>query len=139
VQGPFGDAPQPTQGYQLALTPRQIYRLGIAATDAACVGSDGKPFAQLAAQRQDAILSALEHGTLAFEELPAKTFFEMLLQNTVEGFFSDPIHGGNREMIGWKLVGFPGAAGAYVGAIEQHGKPFAQAPVSLAELEGHHH
>jgi len=38
-----------------------------------------------------------------------QAFFDLLLQTPIEGFFSDPIYGGNRDMIGWKLIGFPGA------------------------------
>ena len=34
----------------------------------------------------------------------------MLLQNTVEGFLADPMYGGNRDFVGWKLIGFPGPA-----------------------------
>ncbi len=39
----------------------------------------------------------------------ATEFFEQALQHTIEGFFADPIYGGNREMVSWKLIGFPGA------------------------------
>ena len=37
-----------------------------------------------------------------------RAFFELLLQNTMEGFFADPSYGGNRDMVGWKMIGFPG-------------------------------
>jgi gluconate 2-dehydrogenase gamma chain len=31
----------------------------------------------------------------------------------MEGFFCEPYYGGNRDMIGWKLVGFPGQQYGY--------------------------
>jgi gluconate 2-dehydrogenase gamma chain len=48
-----------------------------------------------------------------------------------EGFFSDPLYGGNRDMIGWKLIGFPGARYDYRPYIAQHGKKLAIEPVGL--------
>jgi gluconate 2-dehydrogenase gamma chain len=134
MQGPYAEG-LPTQGYQLALTPGEVYRLGIAATDAACVKQYGKPFAQLNAAHQDEVLGTLDHGTLSFDALPATAFFELLLQNTVEGFFADPIYGGNRDKIGWKLIGFPGVAASYLSAITQYNKPYAVEPVSLLDLQ----
>ena len=44
------------------------------------------------------------------ESLSSKLFFGLLWKNTEEGFFADPMYGGNRDKIGWKLVGFPGVA-----------------------------
>jgi gluconate 2-dehydrogenase gamma chain len=36
------------------------------------------------------------------------TFFRLLRRHTIEGMFSDPLHGGNANMIGWQLIGYPG-------------------------------
>ncbi len=46
-------------------------------------------------------------------DVPSSTFFGMLYGNTVEGFFADPLYGGNRDKVGWKMIGFPGVAAAY--------------------------
>ncbi len=40
--------------------------------------------------------------------VPGRTFFDQMYQTVMEGMFSDPVHGGNRGMAGWKMVGFPG-------------------------------
>jgi gluconate 2-dehydrogenase gamma chain len=41
---------------------------------------------------------------------PAASFFEMLLNLTAEGYFSDPANGGNRDALSWKMIGYdPGA------------------------------
>ena len=83
------------------------------------------------------MLRALEEGKFPLEAVPARFFFNMLLENTIEGFFSDPIYGGNRGKIGWKLVGFPGVAAVYTHLVEKHGVPYDALPVSIADiLEG---
>ena len=40
-------------------------------------------------------------------------FFRIVREHTVQGFFGDPAYGGNRDTVGWKLVGFPGAQWGY--------------------------
>jgi gluconate 2-dehydrogenase gamma chain len=55
----------------------------------------------------------------------------------MEGFFADPIYGGNRGKIGWKLVGFPGVAAAYSEFIDKHNVPYKAEPVSIADLQQH--
>ncbi len=133
-QGPWGIA-TPTQGYQLPLVPRDVYRLGIAAANAYCNATYHKTFDQLDGAHQDDVLTALEHSTVAFDAVPASTFFEMLYANTIEGFWADPLYGGNRDKVGWKLVNFPGVAAAYTTLIEKHNVPYRVAPVSIADVE----
>jgi gluconate 2-dehydrogenase gamma chain len=36
--------------------------------------------------------------------IPA-SFIRMLADHTMQGFFGDPKHGGNRDRIGWKMIG----------------------------------
>jgi gluconate 2-dehydrogenase gamma chain len=134
TQGPWL-APSPTQGYQLPLNPREVYRLGIAATNRYTHQTYGKTFDKLDAQHQDTVLAALEAGKVTFVEVPAQVFFEMLYGGTVEGFFSDPMYGGNRDKVGWKLVGFPGAAAAYLGLVERHNVPYKVTPMSISDLQ----
>ncbi|WP_244787904.1 gluconate 2-dehydrogenase subunit 3 family protein [Cupriavidus pauculus] len=136
-QGPFQPG-TPEQGYQLPLTPAECYRLGLAALDRACETQyGGKRFAQLDAATQDTVLSALESGKLALDPLPGPVFFQMLLDGAIEGFFSDPVYGGNRDMVGWKLVGFPGAMASFANDIERHNVAYVRAPVSIATARPH--
>lgn len=123
------------QGYQLRQSPAELYRQGIAATNVYAQKTYQKDFAELSPTHQDEILTALDTGTLKFDELPAKVFFEMLLQNTVEGYFGDPLYGGNRDKVGWKLVGFPGVAAYYANKITDWNKPYNPAPVSIADVQ----
>jgi gluconate 2-dehydrogenase gamma chain len=132
-QGPHAEG-TPQQGYQSPLTPQEVYRAAIAEIDAGCAKQYGGAFAKLAAAQQDEVLRSLDEGKFPLEAVPARFFFNMLLDNTVEGFFSDPIYGGNRDKIGWKLVGFPGVAAAYTGLIEKHGVPYDALPVSIEDI-----
>jgi len=135
-QGPHGEG-TPQQGYQSPLTPQEVYRAAIAEINVACVKQHGRAFDKLESAKQDETLKALDEGKFPLEAVPARFFFNMLLDNTVEGFFSDPIYGGNRDKIGWKLVGFPGVAAAYTQHVEKHGVPYDALPVSIVDvLEG---
>jgi len=131
MQGPWSPG-LPTQGYQTRLSPAGLYRAAIKAIDAAVVReSRGASFARLAAADQDAFLHRLEKGEVALDGVDAKAFFAQLLQNTMEGFWSDPIYGGNRDMAGWKMIGFPGTRYNYLDWIDRHNERFPLPPVSM--------
>lgn len=119
------------QGFQLKYTPAEIYRKAIPGVDAHCQKSQGKAFVQLNANEQDDVLHALEDGKVDLGDIPSKTFFTLLWQNTQEGYLADPAYGGNRDFAGWKLIGFPGPRYNYVDDIGKFGQPYAQPFVSL--------
>lgn len=132
MKGPFLEGTD-EQGYQFERPPAGLYRMAIAALDEHCRRTHGdKTFAELDTSLQDDTLSAMEEGKLDFEGLSASAFFELILDNTIEGFFSDPIYGGNRDMIGWRLVGFPGARYDYRDYLDHDGKRLDIPPVGLA-------
>jgi gluconate 2-dehydrogenase gamma chain len=114
----------PEQGYQSRYNPAQLYRAAIAAIDKYVGANLGAPtFAQLAAAARDQTLKGLESGGIALEGgVDSKSFFAMLLQNTKEGYFSDPIYGGNKDMGAWKMIGFPGAHYDYKEWVSRHGE-----------------
>ncbi|MCE4054610.1 gluconate 2-dehydrogenase subunit 3 family protein [Pseudomonas sp. Au-Pse12] len=120
MQGPFKADAAPEMGWQSKLVPKDIYRLGIAAVDAWCKDLKGQVFAAQDSATRDALLKQLEAGTPQFEAVPAKLFFNLLLQNSKEGFFSDPIHGGNKGLVGWTLIGFPGARADFMDWVERN-------------------
>jgi len=132
LQGPFLENSPPTLGYQLRYTPREIYRLGIAAANSATQKSQGKDFPLLSVADQDRFLAALEKGEAAFAALPATVFFAQLLTNTKEGYFSDPLYGGNRGLIAWKWIGFPGARADFTDWIDQAGRRYPYGAVSIS-------
>ncbi len=131
MQGPWREGTD-EQGYQLRMTPAQLYRAAIADIDQHVQKQYGKRFAQLDAAAQDKVLGDLDKGELKLPNSHARTFFEMLVQNTKEGFLADPVYGGNRDFIGWKLIGFPGPRYNYVSEIEQYGKKYDMPFVSIA-------
>jgi gluconate 2-dehydrogenase gamma chain len=129
--GPFRKG-TPMQGYQLEYTPAELFRRSILAINAHFT-SQAKSFDQLPAEEKDAYLSSLEKGDIDLEGVPSNTFFDFLLQHTVEGFFSDPIYGGNKNKIAWKMIGFPGAYADYYDLIDKHGVEFHREPLSIAD------
>jgi gluconate 2-dehydrogenase gamma chain len=122
---------EPTQGWQMA-SPGEVYRSAIAAVNRYAADAKGRVFAALSPADQDAVLTALEKGQADLKgPVAAKPFFDLLLQNTLEGFFADPIYGGNRDMAGWKLIGFPGARYDYRDFVARHGEAYPLPPVGL--------
>lgn len=133
-QGPWPEG-TPQQGYQSPLTPQEVYRAAIRDTNAYCVKQHGKAFDALSIGQQDEVLRGLDGGKIELEAVRAQFFFNLLLANTIEGFFADPVYGGNREKIGWKLVGFPGVAAVYTTFIDKHNVPYRAQPVSIADIQ----
>ncbi|MCD7098466.1 gluconate 2-dehydrogenase subunit 3 family protein [Stenotrophomonas sp. MMGLT7] len=136
TQGPYLEA-APEFGYQGRLSLREILRTGLDALDAHCRRSfDGKAFADLDPGQQDDLLKAAEAGKLELEEIPAKTFFSYLLGEVRNGYFADPVHGGNKDMGSWKMIGYPGMRADYMDWVEVRDKPYPLGPVDLAGRRG---
>jgi gluconate 2-dehydrogenase gamma chain len=132
MQAPF-QAGTPSQGPQSANTPAMVYRKGLAALAAYCASAYvGKKFADLGAAQQDQLLTGLENGSITLPGFDGKAFFKLILKNVMEGFFADPIYGGNRNMAGWKMIGFPGARYDYRDWVNKHNQPYPLPPVSIA-------
>lgn len=130
TQGPFA-AGLPTQGYQGSAAPTRRYREGLDALNKHTRANfGGKAFFDLGAAEQDQVLKDFEAGKVDYK--PAAGFFNLVLQNTMEGFFADPIYGGNKDMAGWKFIGFPGARYDYRDYITAHNQPFPLPPLSIA-------
>jgi gluconate 2-dehydrogenase gamma chain len=135
MQGPWKQG-SPSQGYQLPLTPAQLYRAGIAATNAHCRKTYGKSFDRIETAQREEVLVGLSKFTITFDNgLPVRVFWGTLYQTVMEGMFSDPIYGGNRNKAGWALIGFPGVIAVHRDHVEQYrGKPFPNKPVSISDM-----
>jgi gluconate 2-dehydrogenase gamma chain len=130
--GPFKKGTK-EQGSQSPLTPAELYRKSLASLDQYCKANrGGKSFHELTADQQDETLKKLESGEIKFDGTDAQGFFDTLLKDVPEGFFSDPIHGGNRDMAGWKMIGFPGIRYDYRDWIGRHNERYPYPPVSIA-------
>lgn len=127
----------PTQGYQLPFTPAELFHTALAAIDKDLAAA-ATPFSKMNSERQDAYLRGLETGGKDLGGVPSEVFFDHLWQCTLEGFFSDPVYGGNRDMTAWRMVGFPGAYASYYELVDHHGIKIDRAPTSLAE-DAHGH
>lgn len=135
LQAPFPKG-LPTQGWQSG-SPSDVYRTAVAAIDRWCAATYGKAFAALDPAAQDDTLKALEDGKAQLDGgVDAKAFFTVLLQNTVEGYFADPIYGGNRDMGPWRMIGFPGARYDLRPFVSRHGEPYTLPPVALSGRRG---
>ncbi len=135
MQGPFIEA-KPEFGYQSALTPKQQFRLGIKAVNEAVQAATGKNFSDLPPSDQDEWLKKIEKGEVKSPDLSLKTFFtSFLLKTVLEGFFGDPLYGGNKDMAGWKLIGHPGVRADYLDFVDE-AKPYPYGPVSLYGKRG---
>ena len=118
TQGPFNENAPREFGYQGKATPAETYREGLKGL---------KGFDSLSPEQQDAKL----------REIESSHFFALLRQNTIEGMFCDPVHGGNVDMVGWQLVGFPGPRMSNANDMDTHyGEAFRPKPMSLEQVTG---
>src|SRR5437868_632284 len=120
----------------LPLTAAELDRAGFAAANAHCRKAYGKSLHEIAERQRDEFLLGLREGKLEFEGgPPARVFFAMLYENVMEGMFSDPIYGGNRDKAGWKLIGFPGVIAVHYSNVEKYrGKKYEPKPVSIQDM-----
>ena len=132
--GPWTEG-TPQQGFQSRLTPREIYRAAIREVNVHCLREYQKAFEFLPPGEQDEVLKGLQSGAIELASVSSTLFFGLLLRNTMEGFFADPMYGGNRDKAGWKLIGFPGVpASNYNDLIDEHNVPYRVEPVSILDV-----
>ncbi|MGN6619553.1 MAG: gluconate 2-dehydrogenase subunit 3 family protein [Sphingomonas sp.] len=132
LEGPWAKGTT-SQGYQSRFTPAQFYRHAITSIEGAVGHAEGgKTFKELPVDRQDAYLKQMESGDLKLDgPITSKAFFTMFLQNVLEGYFSDPIYGGNKGGSAWAMIGFPGAHYDYSEWVTAYGQRVPVQPVGL--------
>jgi gluconate 2-dehydrogenase gamma chain len=136
LEGPFAEG-TPEQGYQLAMTPSELIRAGIADVRAYVREKYRTDFDALSSENRVAVMTDLEGEELELSTVPAPIFFALLLQLTIEGYFADPMYGGNRDKAAWKMIGFPGADAMYMDKIGPfRGKPYTAEPMGIQDLIG---
>ncbi|WP_066098543.1 gluconate 2-dehydrogenase subunit 3 family protein [Xanthomonas massiliensis] len=132
MQGPFLEASKEF-GYQGKLALRDILRVGLDALDKHCASVfAGKSFAALEPAQQETLLKGVEKGEVELDAIDAKTFFSYLLGEVRNGYFADPVHGGNKGMGSWKMIGYPGMRADYLDWVEVRDRPYPLGPVDLA-------
>lgn len=134
LQGPFAEG-TPEQGYQLRMTPSELMQAGIGDVNAYAQKSHQATFDALSPEQRAAVLTELETGKVELPTVPTRMFFGLLYDLTMQGYFSDPVHGGNKGKASWKMVGFPGVGVMYADKIEAwRNKRFMSEPLSIQDL-----
>jgi gluconate 2-dehydrogenase gamma chain len=123
----------PGQGYQLPFTPAELFHNAIRAINDDLQRRRNTSFDKLPGPEQDAYLQSLQTSHQSLNGVPAQTFFESLLAMAIEGFFSDPIYGGNKDMVAWRMIGFPGAYANFYDLVDQHGMLYTRPPMSMGQ------
>lgn len=124
MQGPFF-AGEKVQGYQGRLKRRDIFQIGLREIQNYSQTQYGKSFVNLTPEEQDAVLTAFQNDDVSLTTISASGFFSMLRSSTLEGIYSDPLYGGNRQMGGWIMRSYPGSQMSYTQIMDQ---PFAEIP-----------
>jgi len=109
------------QGYQLAFKRQELMALGLDALNEYSQNNYQNKFTKLTEDQQNEVLAAFEANEVDLKGVPAATFFTMLRNLTIEGVYSDPLYGGNKNMAGWKMKSYPGNQMSYYDAIEKEG------------------
>ncbi|MBD1551921.1 gluconate 2-dehydrogenase subunit 3 family protein [Pseudomonas typographi] len=137
LQGPFLEG-TPNQGYQLALTPARLFRLGTEATLQYAQQTYGKRFNQLAPEDLDDLLHRLKDGRAELtSDVPSEEYFNLLYALVREGLFADPAYGGNRNKAGWRMLDFPGVIESNKRNIARYrNRPYRVEPISIADVSG---
>lgn len=128
-------APTPTPRYQTRLNRGELFIKGLRKMDQLSQETFGEKFVDIAGDEQDEILAAFENGEVTMESMAGITFFNYLLQTTIEGVYADPVYGGNKNMMAWKMKEYPGPRMAYINEIDA--KEFIEMePKSLRDYQG---
>lgn len=132
MDGPHDPAAPEPFGYQLPHAPAQMYRRALAA-----IAQSGLPdFLARRPEDLDAYLTRLEKGQEDLGDIPGRVFFQALRANTSEGYFADPIYNGNRDYVGWRMLGFPGADAYYLTEIDRYNMRYDRVPSGIAHRSG---
>jgi len=113
LNGPFFAPTDTGHGWQIPMTPADVYRAFLPGYDAYVRQTFGDPYPMLTADQQTAAMTLLQTGKASIPiggatAFASSDFYAMFRQNVLEGMLADPSYGGNKNMVGWKWVGFPG-------------------------------
>lgn len=120
-QGPNTEtqSPTPTPRYQTRLNRSEVFILGLRKLDSVAQEKFELKFADADDNQQDEILQMFENNEVDLAGVDAETFFNLLLKVTIEGAYADPVYGGNKDMMGWRMKEYPGPRMGYLEQIEE--------------------
>ena len=113
LNGPFFAPTDTGHGWQVPMTPADVYRAFLPGFDDYVRQTLGNPYPMLSADQQTTAMTALQTGKASIQiggttAFASSDFYSLFRQNVLEGMLADPAYGGNRNMVGWKQIGFPG-------------------------------
>ena len=92
----------------------ESYRTGLAALDRYSEYTRGARFIELSERDQDSALIDVQTGGASGAGVgfvgSSGSVFNMVKSHTWQGTFGDPHYGGNREVVGWDLIDYPGVS-----------------------------
>ena len=132
MKGPFIQ-PELGQPAQSPLTRQDIFLIGVRKLNEESKTRFEKPFYELGEEQQIEILQDFESGKVEMNKVSSAVFFAMLRTATLEGAYSDPLYGGNKNMEGWKMKEFPGAQMSYAHMVEEEEFVYIE-PISLRDM-----
>jgi len=115
---------------------RRAYSAGLAAVDAYAQASRGTSFARLSEDDQDRVLVDMEQSVATGFEPSSAAFFGLLRRHTIEGTFGDPHYGGNVDLVGWELIGYPGVRVVVAASQQQMGNAVPSSGKSAYDYQG---
>lgn len=138
LRGPFRPGIA-EDGYQLALIPEQFFKAGIRVLDAGCVQRHGAAFARLDASARESALTDIAAGRwdAAGGFSLGSWFNELVYPLFTQACFSDPVYGGNRDKVFWRMLGYPGLPAVHGrDMITYRGRPYpgAHTPRSMQDF-----
>lgn len=118
MQAPFFKG-EKVQGFQGRLNRRDIFNIALRELNNHSQTVYKKNFTDLKGAEKDAVLKDFEGDKVNITTISPSGFFTMLRSATLEGVYSDPLYGGNKNMEGWKMRNYPGSQMAYAQVIEK--------------------
>jgi gluconate 2-dehydrogenase gamma chain len=117
------------------MTPSELIRNGILDVNAHVRAKYKRTFDVLSEEDRIAVLTQLEKSEIELATVPTTIFFRLLYDLTMQGYFADPLHGGNKGKASWKMIGFPGIGAMYADKIEAYrNKKYMTEPMSIQDL-----
>jgi gluconate 2-dehydrogenase gamma chain len=113
LNGPFTAPADTGHGWQIPMTPADVYRAFLPGYDSYVRHTYGNPYPSLAAAVQTTAMTDLQTAKAVIPiggvtSFASSDFYALFRENVLEGMLSDPSYGGNKDMVGWKFIGFPG-------------------------------
>ncbi|TNJ65647.1 twin-arginine translocation signal domain-containing protein [Paenibacillus hemerocallicola] len=117
--GPFGHS-EATQGDYQSIQRHELFTMGLQAMDDESNRKHQKGFTEITDEERDAILTSMQKGDITVVTgVTGKSFFNLLRSMTMEGVYCDPVYGGNKNMMGWKMRQYPGNQMSYTSIMEK--------------------